>query len=141
MWTCPLLKINFTQPYDYSALQILANKEVAQLALKFPDKLFYIEEPLMKQPISIGVQKSDPDTLAYLNNWITVVRNQGFIKEKADRRPESFIPLLRDKSFVVFLPCRKAMAFACQPLIAGRQKENQFVSIREHSWTNICFFH
>ncbi len=144
------LKINFTQPYDFSALQILANKEVAkgmdavadynspdvlvlvrngttavaavkqvlplaetrlfmengpmvqellngkahcivnsspepaQLALKFPDKLFYIDEPLMKQPISIGVQKGDPDTLAYLNNWITVVRNQGFIKEKAD---------------------------------------------------------
>ncbi|MCF8108846.1 MAG: transporter substrate-binding domain-containing protein [Desulfohalobiaceae bacterium] len=144
------LKINFTQPYDFSALQILANKDVAagmddvadynkpevmvlvrngttavaavkqvlpraetrlfmengpmvqellngkahcivnsspepaQLALKFPDKLFYIEEPLMKQPISIGVQKGDPDTLAYLNNWITVIRNQGFIQEKAD---------------------------------------------------------
>jgi hypothetical protein len=31
------------------------------------------------------------------------------------------------------------MAFACQALIAGRQKENQFVSIREHSWTTICF--
>jgi len=29
-----------------------------------------------------------------------------------------------------FLPCRMAMAFACQPLIAGRQKENQSVSIR-----------
>ena len=144
------LKINFTQPYDFSALQILANKKVAkgmdsvadfnkpevtvlvrngttavtavkqvlpraetrlfmengpmvqellngnahcivnsspepaQLSLKFPDKLFYIEEPLMKQPISIGVQKGDPDTLAYLNNWITVVRNQGFIKEKSE---------------------------------------------------------
>jgi hypothetical protein len=31
----------------------------------------------------------------------------------------------KENHFVVFLPCRKAMAFACQPLIAGRQKENQ----------------
>jgi hypothetical protein len=79
-------------------------------------------------------------------------RIKKIIFRPADRRPESFIPLLRDKSFVVFLPCRKAMAFACQPLIAGRQKENQschveasmrsrVVSIREHSWTNICLFH
>ncbi|MCF8103850.1 MAG: hypothetical protein K9K64_00055 [Desulfohalobiaceae bacterium] len=48
------------------------------------------------------------------------------IFQPADRRPESFIPLSRDKSFTVFIPCRKAMAFACQPLIAGRQK-NLFV--------------
>jgi len=61
------------------------------------------------------------------------------IFQPADRRQESFIPLLRDKSLAVFLPCRKAMAFACRPLIAGRQKENQFVAIREHSWTTICF--
>jgi hypothetical protein len=31
---------------------------------------------------------------------------------------------------IAFLPCRMAMAFACQPLIAGRQKENLSVSIR-----------
>jgi hypothetical protein len=51
------------------------------------------------------------------------------IFQPADRRQESFIPLSRDKSFIAFLPCRMAMAFACQPLIAGRQKK-QFVTIR-----------
>jgi hypothetical protein len=72
------------------------------------------------------------------------------IFQPADHRQESFIPLSRGKSFIVFLPCRKSMAFDCQALIAGRQTENQscrgeasmrrrVVTIREHSWTTICF--
>ncbi|MCF8108027.1 MAG: hypothetical protein K9J81_03440 [Desulfohalobiaceae bacterium] len=48
--------------------------------------------------------------------------NENVIFQPADRRQKSFIPLPRHKSFIVFLPCRMAMAFACQPLIAGRQK-------------------
>ena len=32
----------------------------------------------------MGVPKGDPDTLAYLNNWIIVVRNNGFIQKKVD---------------------------------------------------------
>ncbi len=144
------LKINFTQPYDFSVMNLVANKKVAagfntaadfnrpdvtvlcrngttavpavkrnlpkaklllfsengpmvqellngkahivvasspepaQLATKHPDTLKFIDESLGKEPISMGVRKGDPDTLAYLNNWITVVRNQGFIEEKVN---------------------------------------------------------
>jgi len=56
----------------------------AQLAAKYPDTLVLLDENLVQQPICIGVPKGDPDTLAYLNNWITVVRNNGFIKKKVD---------------------------------------------------------
>ena len=144
------LKINFTQPYDYTGTQICINKkyeneikkpedlndpkyivlsrvgvtatetakrllpkaqkrlfsdngsmvqellngkataiiqslpEPAQLAAKNPETLAVVEGTLTKEPISIGVRKSDPDTLAYLNNWIENVRCEGFLKEKAD---------------------------------------------------------
>lgn len=56
----------------------------AQLAAKYPDTLVLLEHNLVQQPICIGVPKGDPDTLAYLNNWIMVVRNNGFIKKKVD---------------------------------------------------------
>jgi len=144
------LKINFTTPYDFSVMNIVAHKEVAagfttasdfnkpgvtvlarngttavasakrvmpeaelrlfsengpmvqellngkahaivssspepaQLSAKYPETLFFIDEALMKEPISMGVRKGDPDTLAYLNNWIVVVKNQGFIEEKVN---------------------------------------------------------
>jgi polar amino acid transport system substrate-binding protein len=55
-----------------------------QLAAEHPDTVFVLKENMMKQPISMGVPKGDPDTLAYLNNWINVVRSNGFLKEKAD---------------------------------------------------------
>lgn len=58
--------------------------EPAQHGIKYADTLFFIDETLASEPISIGVLKGDPDTLAYLNNWITVTRNKGFFKEKAD---------------------------------------------------------
>ena len=55
-----------------------------QLAAKHPDTVYILKEKLLSQPISMGVPKGDPETLAYLNNWITVVRSSGFLKEKAD---------------------------------------------------------
>jgi polar amino acid transport system substrate-binding protein len=63
---------------------VASSPEPAQLAHKYPDTLRFIDESLGREPISIGVRKGDPDTLAYLNNWITVIRNQGFIQEKVD---------------------------------------------------------
>ncbi|MCP4689254.1 MAG: transporter substrate-binding domain-containing protein [Desulfobacterales bacterium] len=63
---------------------VASSPEPAQLAIKYPDTLFFIDESLGREPISIGVKKGDPDTLAYLNNWIVVVRNQGFIEEKVN---------------------------------------------------------
>jgi len=56
----------------------------AQLAAKYPDTLVLLDENLVQQPICMGVPKGDPDTMAYLNNWITYVRNNGFIQKKVD---------------------------------------------------------
>lgn len=58
--------------------------EPAQLVAKNPETLALIEGTLTKEPISMGVRKGDPDTLAYLNNWIEVVRAEGFLEEKAN---------------------------------------------------------
>ncbi len=58
--------------------------EPAQLVAKNPETLALIPGTLTREPISMGVRKGDPDTLAYLNNWIEVVRAEGFLKEKAD---------------------------------------------------------
>ena len=63
---------------------VASSPEPAQLAHKYPKTLRFIDESLGREPISIGVRKGDPDTLAYLNNWITVIKNQGFIQEKVD---------------------------------------------------------
>ena len=56
----------------------------AQLAAKYPETLMFLDKNLVQQPICIGVPKGDPDTLAYLNNWITTVRNNGFIQRKVE---------------------------------------------------------
>ncbi len=56
----------------------------AQLAAQHPETLILLDENLVQQPICIGVPKGDPDTLAYLNNWINVVRNNGFIQKKVN---------------------------------------------------------
>jgi polar amino acid transport system substrate-binding protein len=58
--------------------------EPAQLVAKNPETLALLEGTLTREPISMGVRKGDPDTLAYLNNWIEVVRAEGFLEEKAD---------------------------------------------------------
>ena len=56
----------------------------AQLAAKYPETLVFLDKNLVQQPICIGVPKGDPDTLAYLNNWIMTVRNNGFIEKKVN---------------------------------------------------------
>lgn len=58
--------------------------EPAQLVAQHPETLALVEGTLTHEPISMGVRKGDPDTLAYLNNWIEVVRAEGFLEEKAD---------------------------------------------------------
>jgi polar amino acid transport system substrate-binding protein len=63
---------------------VSSSPEPAQLSVKYADTLFLIEGSLIQQPISMGVRKGDPDTLAYLNSWIVVARNNGFIQEKVD---------------------------------------------------------
>jgi polar amino acid transport system substrate-binding protein len=63
---------------------VASSPEPAQLAVKHPETLVFIDEALGLEPISMGVRKGDPDTLAYLNNWIVVVRNSGFIEEKVN---------------------------------------------------------
>jgi polar amino acid transport system substrate-binding protein len=63
---------------------VSSSPEPAQLAAKHPEQLFYIDESLTQEPISIGVKKGDPDTLAYLNNWIVVKKNEGFIEDRVN---------------------------------------------------------
>ena len=63
---------------------VSSSPEPAQLSVKFSDTFFCVDVSLGKEPISMGVRKGDPDTLAYLNNWIVVVKNQGFIEQKVN---------------------------------------------------------
>lgn len=63
---------------------VSSSPEPAQLSVKFSDTFFFVDVSLGKEPISMGVRKGDPDTLAYLNNWIVVVKNQGFIEQKVN---------------------------------------------------------
>jgi len=58
--------------------------EPAQHAINHADTLFFVDESMANEPISIGVPKGDPDTLAYLNNWIIVTRNNGFLEQKVN---------------------------------------------------------
>jgi polar amino acid transport system substrate-binding protein len=58
--------------------------EPAQHAINHADILFFVDESMANEPISIGVPKGDPDTLAYLNNWIIVTRNKGFFEQKVN---------------------------------------------------------
>jgi polar amino acid transport system substrate-binding protein len=56
----------------------------SQLAAKYPETLVFIDKHLDQQAICMGIPKGDPDTLDYLNNWITTVRNNGFIQKKVN---------------------------------------------------------
>ncbi len=51
-------------------------------AIKFPEKLFAINEPLSKELIGFAVRKGDPDTLNYFNNWILQMQAQGFLQDR-----------------------------------------------------------
>ena len=54
-------------------------------AFENPEKLFLpLDETFTKEPIGFAVRKADPDTLNFLNNWITVVRAEGWIQERED---------------------------------------------------------
>ena len=143
------LKVNFSVPYDYSGMSIVANRELAAgfkgledfnrpdvvlsvrlgatpvdaakkympkaelrmfddesqavqevinrkahamvssaplpafQALKYPEKLFLpLEGTFTKEPIGFAVHKGDFDTLNFLNNWITFVNSEGWLKER-----------------------------------------------------------
>lgn len=143
------LKVNFTIPYDYTGMSIVANKKLAAgfksledfnrsdvtiavrlgstavaatkkympkaklvlfddesqayqevvngrahavvgsaptpafHAIKYAEVLFLpVEGTFTKEPIGFAVQKGDFDTVNYLNNWITVVAAEGWLKER-----------------------------------------------------------
>ena len=47
------------------------------------EKLFLpLKGTFTKEPIGFAVKKGDPDTLNFLNNWIIVVRAEGWIQER-----------------------------------------------------------
>lgn len=143
------LKVNFTIPYDYSGMAIVANRKLAAgfknledfnkpevtiavrlgstavtaakqfmpqaklamfddesqayqevingrahavigdaptpafYAIKYPEVLFLpVPGTFTKEPIGFAVQKGDYDFVNYLNNWITVVEAEGWLKER-----------------------------------------------------------
>lgn len=52
-------------------------------AIKYPDTLFLpIQGTFTQEPIGFAVRKGDFDTINYLNNWITVVAAEGWLKER-----------------------------------------------------------
>ncbi len=55
----------------------------AFLSLKYPGSLFLpLKGTFTREPIGFAVRKSDFDTLNFLNNWITVVKAEGWLKER-----------------------------------------------------------
>ncbi|HDR16404.1 MAG TPA: transporter substrate-binding domain-containing protein [Desulfobacteraceae bacterium] len=55
----------------------------AYMALKYPDKLFLpMDETFTTEPIGFAVKKGDFDTVNFFNNWITVVKAEGWLKER-----------------------------------------------------------
>lgn len=52
-------------------------------ALKYPDRLFLpLKETFTREPIGFAIRKGDFDTLNYLNNWIRVMRAEGWLRER-----------------------------------------------------------
>jgi polar amino acid transport system substrate-binding protein len=52
-------------------------------ALKHPDKLFLpIKGTFTREPIGFALRKGDVDTLNFFNNWITVVKAEGWLAER-----------------------------------------------------------
>lgn len=53
--------------------------------LKNPDVLYQpTKEALIKQPVGFLVRKGDPDSLNVLDNWIRLVEDEGWLKERRD---------------------------------------------------------
>lgn len=52
-------------------------------AVKNPDKLFLpVKEAFDTSPIGLAVRKGDVDTLNFLNNWIRMIQEEGWIQER-----------------------------------------------------------
>lgn len=52
-------------------------------ALKYPDKLILpLAEPFTKEPIAFAVGKGDPDFLNFLDGWIRMVSDEGWLAER-----------------------------------------------------------
>jgi polar amino acid transport system substrate-binding protein len=52
-------------------------------ALKYPDKLALpLAEPFTKEPIAFAVRKGDPDFLNFLDAWIRMVGDEGWLAER-----------------------------------------------------------
>ena len=52
-------------------------------ALKHPDKLYLpVAKPFTKEPIAFAVRKGDPDFLNFLDGWIRMVEDEGWLAER-----------------------------------------------------------
>jgi polar amino acid transport system substrate-binding protein len=52
-------------------------------ALKYPDRLALpLAEPFTKEPIAFAVRKGDPDFLNFLDGWIRMVTDEGWLEER-----------------------------------------------------------
>lgn len=52
-------------------------------ALKYPEKLTLpLAEPFTKEPIAFAVAKGDPDFLNFLDGWIRMVNDEGWLAER-----------------------------------------------------------
>lgn len=52
-------------------------------ALKYPDKLVLpLPEPFTKEPIAFAVRKGDPDLVNFLDGWIRMVNDEGWLAER-----------------------------------------------------------
>ncbi|MHC1744110.1 MAG: transporter substrate-binding domain-containing protein [Syntrophobacteraceae bacterium] len=55
----------------------------AHQAARNPDKLFVpVKEPFARSPIGLAVRKGDVDTLNFLNNWIRMIQDEGWLAER-----------------------------------------------------------
>ncbi len=52
-------------------------------ALKHPDKLYLpVPKPFTREPIAFAVRKGDPDFVNFLDGWIRVVGDEGWLEER-----------------------------------------------------------
>ncbi len=55
----------------------------AHQAARNPDRLFVpIKEPFARSAIGLAVRKGDVDTLNFLNNWIRLIQDEGWLAER-----------------------------------------------------------
>ena len=61
---------------------LLSTPTPALLIERYPDTVRIIEKSVQTSYDGIGVRKGDPDTLAYLNSWITVRQADGWLEQR-----------------------------------------------------------